>query len=312
MIKLLNTVFDLSDFIYNKISSDKLIGIYKITSPIGKIYIGQSINILKRFYTYKRLHCKKQIYLYNSFIKYGVLNHTFEIIGICSEDELNGLEIQYEKIYNSTNREFGLNLRECGFNSKISDETKKKLSIAHLGKKKSYEARLKMSLSKKGKPSIMDGKKHSEESKLKMSEAKKGKPSKIKGIKHSEESKLKMSQSLKGRKVWNKGIKMTFSQKQKMFNRHFSDETRRKMSDAKKGKKQSQEIILKRTKNQKGRIMSEETRRKLSEKAKIRNSIPENTTFYNKKHTEESKKIQSIKRSQYWQRIKQERLSMIF
>ena len=50
-----------------------------ITSPLNKIYIGQSINIENRWKQYKRLGCKKQIKLYNSFIKYGVENHTFEI-----------------------------------------------------------------------------------------------------------------------------------------------------------------------------------------------------------------------------------------
>ena len=49
-----------------------MIGIYKIISPSGKIYIGQSRNIDKRFQQYKRLNCAKQPRLYNSFIKYGI------------------------------------------------------------------------------------------------------------------------------------------------------------------------------------------------------------------------------------------------
>ena len=40
-------------------SSTPVVGIYKITSPSGKIYIGQSIDIQKRFKHYKQLHnCK--------------------------------------------------------------------------------------------------------------------------------------------------------------------------------------------------------------------------------------------------------------
>ena len=48
------------------------IGIYKIVSPSEKIYIGQSINIEKRWEkNYKTLKCKTQTKLYNSLKKYG-------------------------------------------------------------------------------------------------------------------------------------------------------------------------------------------------------------------------------------------------
>ena len=48
-----------------------MIGIYKITSPSGKIYIGQSKDIEKRFKAYKNLKCKGQPYIYRSLLKYG-------------------------------------------------------------------------------------------------------------------------------------------------------------------------------------------------------------------------------------------------
>ena len=56
-----------------------MIGIYKITSPSGKVYVGQSVNIERRLKEYKILKCKKQVKLYNSFIKYGFENHKIEI-----------------------------------------------------------------------------------------------------------------------------------------------------------------------------------------------------------------------------------------
>ena len=59
-----------------------MIGIYKITSPSGKIYVGQSWNIEKRFFRYKSLACKAQCKLYASFKKYGVKNHIFEYVEI--------------------------------------------------------------------------------------------------------------------------------------------------------------------------------------------------------------------------------------
>ena len=69
-----------------------MIGIYKITSPNNNIYIGQSINIEKRFVQYKKLRsCCNQIKLYNSFVKYGVDNHIFEIIEECNIEFFNYL-----------------------------------------------------------------------------------------------------------------------------------------------------------------------------------------------------------------------------
>ena len=58
-------------------------GIYKIISPSGKIYIGESENIPNRIYYYKIVSCKKQRRLYNSIKKYGWENHIFEIIEEC-------------------------------------------------------------------------------------------------------------------------------------------------------------------------------------------------------------------------------------
>lgn len=89
------------------------IGIYKITSPSNKIYIGQSLNIEKRLKSYQKLKCKGQIKLYNSLLKYGYYNHKVEILEICSVDELNDLEIHYIKLYNSCKE--GLNISPGGY-----------------------------------------------------------------------------------------------------------------------------------------------------------------------------------------------------
>ena len=74
-------------------------GIYKITNPAGKIYIGQSINIQRRFKSYFNLNCKKQIKLFNSLKKYGVENHIFETVCICTKEELNDKERHYQDLY---------------------------------------------------------------------------------------------------------------------------------------------------------------------------------------------------------------------
>ncbi len=66
-------------------------GIYKIISPSDKVYIGQSINVRKRFWMYKKMYCNSQSKLYSSFVSHGVENHIFEIIHICKREELNEL-----------------------------------------------------------------------------------------------------------------------------------------------------------------------------------------------------------------------------
>lgn len=101
-----------------------MIGIYKITNPKGKIYIGQSIDIDDRCRRYRQGHCKGQKYLYASIIKYGWFNHKFEILETCSPEELNNLEIKYIAEYDSTNRNIGMNLSLGGQNSRHSEESK--------------------------------------------------------------------------------------------------------------------------------------------------------------------------------------------
>lgn len=79
-----------------------MIGIYKITSPSGKIYIGQSLNVEKRILHYKKYKCKHQIRLHASFNKYGVDRHLFEIILECERNELNEKERYYQDLYQVT------------------------------------------------------------------------------------------------------------------------------------------------------------------------------------------------------------------
>lgn len=119
-----------------------IIGIYKITSPNGKIYIGQSINIPKRFNTYKTLNCKPQIMLYRSLVKYGYDSHRFEVLTTCLEGELNRYERYFQDVYFGINPKKSLNCKLTTTDTrsgKFSLETRTKISIAHKGKKLSPE-----------------------------------------------------------------------------------------------------------------------------------------------------------------------------
>lgn len=129
-----------------------MIGIYKITSPKKRVYIGQSIDIEKRFKSYSKLNCKGQVILYASFLKYGVESHKFEILCECEEKELNEKERYYQDLYSAISKN-GLNCTLTKTNDRsgrISEHTKKKMSEAQLkAPKKSIETRLKHSESLK-------------------------------------------------------------------------------------------------------------------------------------------------------------------
>lgn len=207
----------------------EVICIYKITSPTGKIYIGQTINANKRYCTYRKKNCKNQSKLYNSIIKHGWESHIFEIIHTCTESELNEMEIRYIKEYNSFNTINGLNLKSGGNRQKLSDETRQKISESSKGNTKWL------------------GRKHTKESKLKMSISQSGRTC-------SDETKLKMSETRKGRPAWNKGVKHT-------------EETKRKMR-ASSPKTHSKEHIINQANSKRGFKMGDDQKKKISEKMK--------------------------------------------
>lgn len=84
-----------------------MIGIYKITNIINhKSYIGQSINIEKRWYEHKcKAFCKKDVSynsaLHHGFRKYGVENFSFEILEECHSELLDLKEREYIKKENT-------------------------------------------------------------------------------------------------------------------------------------------------------------------------------------------------------------------
>lgn len=167
-----------------------MIGIYKIISPSGRIYIGQSINIPYRFSTYKRLDCNSQRRLYQSFNKYGVSNHVFEVVEYCERNRLNELELFYINKFNCLSK-YGLNCCLIGTKNMISDCTREK-----------------MRSSAKNRPSPMIDKKHTDEARAKMSASKKGKPGWRKGIKLAPESILLL-------RSYQLGVKQSDKSKQK-------------------------------------------------------------------------------------------------
>lgn len=91
--------------------SKKICGIYKITNMVnGKVYIGQSIDIKRRWTQHKKIghnlseHKYERDYdkvLYRAMRKYGVDSFEFSIIEECSEDELYQREQYWIEKYQS-------------------------------------------------------------------------------------------------------------------------------------------------------------------------------------------------------------------
>lgn len=153
----------------------RISGIYKITSPNNRIYIGLSSSIYHRWENYKQLsNSKSQKLLHRSFKKYGIKNHKFEIIEECCQEKLSEREIywidklkSYHYIYKK-----GLNMTKGG-------EIPPKQT-----KPKSKEHKLKISLGRKG---IY----HSEETKQKIRESRNKQKFTIESIQKASKSRMK-------------------------------------------------------------------------------------------------------------------------
>ena len=147
-----------------------MIGIYKITSPTNRIYIGQSIDIQRRFRFYKNLNCKAQPVLFRSFQKHGVKNHVFEIIEECDFNILNIRERYWQDFYSVLKGGLNCNLVATDILPKRhSEDTKIKISKSNIGKIYSEKTKNKMSISGKnriGKDNSFYGKKHTKEFKI--------------------------------------------------------------------------------------------------------------------------------------------------
>lgn len=152
--------------------------IYKITNKLsGKSYIGLTTQKLKR-----RLEAHYRLTksaISQAIHKYGKENFSvLELGNYSSLEELNDAEEYFISFYNSLAPN-GYNLHSGGNSHVVSEETKRKQSISHLGKKRSKESILKMI-------KTATGQKRTLETRLKISAANKGRkpaPQTIEAIK---------------------------------------------------------------------------------------------------------------------------------
>lgn len=96
-----------------------MVGIYIIRNLVNnKIYIGQSIDIERRWQEHKRMYKKeserKHSYLYNAIYKYGIDSFSFDVLEECDEAILNEREIYYIDKFNATDHDIGYNITAGG------------------------------------------------------------------------------------------------------------------------------------------------------------------------------------------------------
>jgi len=130
--------------------NQKICGIYKITNPEGKIYIGKSIDIFRRLLSHKNPHKERVDRLASSLINFGWENHFYEIIFICEKADLNFYEWFFIKKYNSLDE--GLN-----YNCTPIHEEKDIYEIVELSLKIKNEQFCKSIKTKSGRKEIPDG-----------------------------------------------------------------------------------------------------------------------------------------------------------
>ena len=257
-------------------------GIYKILSPTGKVYIGQSFDIIHRWQAYKsisKLSPKSNIN--KSLLKYGYSKHTFSIVHELPIDVSKEVITDYEQFYMDRYKDCGLTLLNIcpaagsTLGIKHSEDTKIKMRAAAKGRIFTDVTKQRISDALKGrkineshKKKLSDanaGKKHTDYTRNKMSESKKG-------VKFSDEHKRNLSIGVsKGRK----GIKLSEENKERLrtilksiIRKPHSEETKKKIKEARSrqvmkpcSEKQKQQISV----ANKGRVKTLDERQRISE-----------------------------------------------
>ena len=216
--------------------SEIIIGVYKISNiKDGRYYIGHSQNIEKRFKTHKyNLKRGKHInmFLQNSYNKYGLDSFTFEIIHkFDNVEKSKEKELEYLQNLEIRKELFNLNYNNDGGDMLSHHPNKKEIIKKGIETKKKNielmtEEQRKKSYSKFGEKNGMFGKTHTKEAREIISNKNKGNTYRL-GYKCSEEICKKISVIAKQR----------IREKNPFFGKVHSEEARKKISESNLGKK---------------------------------------------------------------------------
>jgi len=123
--------------------------IYVLRNRINKkVYIGQTWRSLKERINTGYKGC---IYLHNAMTIHGADQFYYEVLCVANTQEIaNYWERYFIAKFNSTDSNIGYNLREGGSNGTFPPESRRKMSLVHLGSKRTDEQKEKLSVSKMG------------------------------------------------------------------------------------------------------------------------------------------------------------------
>lgn len=157
---------------------EKCYTVYMHIFPNNKKYIGITKQTPEKRWENGKGY-KHNNYIQNAINKYGWKNIKHKILyKDLTKEQAEEKEIKLIAYYKSNKKEYGYNIENGGHVNCVSEETKKKLSIANKGKIISKETRQKMS---ENNAKIWLGKKINDEIRKKMSESHKGKQGNNKG-----------------------------------------------------------------------------------------------------------------------------------
>jgi group I intron endonuclease len=206
--------------------------IYVFTFPNGKQYVGQTVNVKARFSQHRNTKDRRMV-VSDAIKKHGWDNVTRQEM-TCPKEYLDWMESEWIRVLNCISPN-GYNIETGGFRGSrhLSEQTRRKLSVAGKGRKFTEEHKERIRQASKGKhggeKNGMFGKKHPEHS-THMT----GDLNPMSGRNHSEDARNKISRAAKGRHHTDEAKrKMSESRKGKLF----SDEHKRKIGEAQRGEK---------------------------------------------------------------------------
>ena len=230
-----------------QVHHNQICGVYEIVNTVnGKRYIGSSVDISSRFRHHKN-ELQKGIHrnprLQNAWKKYGKEYFIFNLLIRCDAE----MTLTYEQIcLDSLHPEYNIAPHvDTPMRGRIvSEEIREKLRIAGIGKRQphSEETKRKIGIANMGNTYSL-GYKHTDDAKKKISIGNKGKVRSEEQRKHLSESCMGRPSSLKGKpmpKEWNQ--RAHEAQKGKKRRPH-SEETRQKMSEARKKYWEKQRLV---------------------------------------------------------------------
>lgn len=211
-------------------------GVYKIQSIMcpDRCYIGSAVDFSERWSSHLSLlsrgnHRNKK--LQGHYDKYGKDDLVFSIVAICDREELipiNGIVRPEQFFIWAYNPSFNIcRIAGSRLGVVVSEETREKLRVSHIGKKQSAETIAKKSMLSKGRPAVWN----------------KGRPAWNKGLTKETDERVRLlceksSQTKKGKPPWNKGKKGVMPLGRTPWNKGksnvYSDETLNKMSESQK------------------------------------------------------------------------------